>query len=77
MLGRGARWRCPPKTPPAVLQRLNHEVDIALKSPEVVRSLTQINVQPRSGTPAQLAELLGSEIRRWGAVIKSAGIPRQ
>jgi tripartite-type tricarboxylate transporter receptor subunit TctC len=75
-----ASWNAlaaPAKTPPAVLQRLNQEVVAALKSPEVIHSLTQINVQPRPGTPAQLAELLGSEIRRWGAVIKSAGIPRQ
>ena len=75
-----ASWNAlaaPAKTPPAVLQRLNHEVDVALKSPDVIHSLTQISVQPRPGTPAQLADLLGSEIRRWGAVIKSAGIPQQ
>jgi tripartite-type tricarboxylate transporter receptor subunit TctC len=75
-----ASWNAlaaPAKTPPAVLQRLNHEIMIALQSPEVIRSLTQINVQPRPGTSAQLADLLGAEIRRWGAVIKSAGIPRQ
>ncbi|MDR3451534.1 MAG: tripartite tricarboxylate transporter substrate binding protein [Rhodoferax sp.] len=75
-----ASWNAlaaPAKTPPAVLQRLNHEVVVALQAPDVARSLTQINVQPRPGTPAQLADLLGSEIRRWGAVIKSAGIPLQ
>ncbi|MGH8821607.1 MAG: Bug family tripartite tricarboxylate transporter substrate binding protein [Rhodoferax sp.] len=75
-----ASWNAlaaPAKTPPAVLQRLNHEVVVALQSPEVMQSLTRINVQPRPGTPAQLAELLGSEIRRWSTVIKSAGIPRQ
>ena len=60
-----------------LLQRLNQEVVAALQSPDVIHSLTQINVQPRPGTPAQLAELLGSEIRRWGGVIKSAGIPQQ
>ncbi|MBU6502741.1 MAG: tripartite tricarboxylate transporter substrate binding protein, partial [Burkholderiales bacterium] len=67
----------PAKTPSAVLQRLNHEVLAALQSPDVIQSLTRINVQPRPGTPAQLAELLRSEIRRWSAVIRSAGIPRQ
>jgi tripartite-type tricarboxylate transporter receptor subunit TctC len=75
-----ASWNAlaaPAKTPPAVLQRLNQEVVVALQSPDVIHSLTQINVQPRPGTPAQLAELLGSEIRRWGGVIKSAGIPLQ
>ncbi|OOG58146.1 tripartite tricarboxylate transporter substrate binding protein [Polaromonas sp. C04] len=75
-----ASWNAlaaPAKTPPDVLQRLNQEVVAALQSPDVIHSLTQINVQPRPGTPAQLAELLGSEIRRWGGVIKSAGIPQQ
>mgnify|MGYP001551353835 CR=1 FL=1 len=75
-----ASWNAlaaPAKTPPVVLQRLNREVVAALQSPEVIRSLTEINVKPRPGTPAQLADLLGTEIRRWGDVIKSAGIPRQ
>ncbi len=75
-----ASWNAlaaPAKTPSAVLQRLNHEVLAALQSPDVIQSLTRINVQPRPGTPAQLAELLRSEIRRWSAVIRSAGIPRQ
>ncbi|TAL64755.1 MAG: tripartite tricarboxylate transporter substrate binding protein [Burkholderiaceae bacterium] len=75
-----ASWNAlaaPAKTPSAVLQRLDHEILVALQSPDVVQSLTRINVQPRPSTPAQLAELLGSEIRRWSAVIQSAGIPRQ
>lgn len=75
-----ASWNAlaaPAKTPRAVLQRLNHEVVTALQSPDVIQRLTRINVQPRPGTPAQLAELLGAEIRRWGGVIQSAGIPRQ
>jgi hypothetical protein len=34
-------------------------------------------VEPIGGTPQALAELLSSEIRRWGDVIERAGIPKQ
>lgn len=62
------------KAPPAMLLQLNHEILVALQSPDVIQSLTRIDAQPRPGTPAQPAGVLGSEIRRWSAVIQSAGV---
>jgi len=43
----------------------------------VRKQLMDLNVTPRGGTPAQLAELLASETRRWGEVIVRAKVPRQ
>ena len=67
----------PAATPPEVVARLNREIVAAVGAPAVAARLRELNVAPRAGTPAQAAELLRSEIRRWGEVIERAGIPRQ
>ncbi|MDN8617596.1 Bug family tripartite tricarboxylate transporter substrate binding protein [Variovorax ginsengisoli] len=67
----------PGKTPRERVDRLNRAVRAALASAEVQQQLATLNVQPRAGTPEELAALLDSEIRRWSGVIAAAGIPRQ
>ncbi len=67
----------PAKTPPEILARLNKEVNAALNDPETRKKLANLNVDARPGTQQQLSELLNSEIKRWGAVIDKAGIPKQ
>ena len=67
----------PARTPPAVIATLNREVNKLLADPAVRKQLMDLNVTPRGGTPAQLAELLASETRRWGEVIVRAKVPRQ
>lgn len=67
----------PSKTPREVLLRLNREVHKALEAPEVQRRLAELHVDAHPGTPQQLEQLLASEIRRWGEVIRRAGIPLQ
>ncbi|WP_372656730.1 Bug family tripartite tricarboxylate transporter substrate binding protein [Hydrogenophaga sp.] len=67
----------PSKTPRAVVDRLNKDIVAALKDPAVIKKLTDLNIEPRSGTPEQGAELLSADIRRWSGVIERAGIPRQ
>lgn len=65
------------KTPPALVQRLHLEIAKALANPEVVQRLRDLQVRAESSSPAAAAQLLQSEIRRWGAVIEQAGIPKQ
>lgn len=67
----------PGRTPREVLLRLNREVHKALEAPEVQRRLAELHVDAHPGTPQQLEQLLASEIRRWGEVIRRAGIPLQ
>lgn len=67
----------PAKTPAAVVERLNKEVNAALKTPAVQQKLTELNVTPHPSTVAQAQEWLKVEIKRWGDVIKRAGIERQ
>ena len=67
----------PAKTPKEVVARLNKEIAAALNSPDVKKKLHDLNVEAYSSTPEQAAELLASEIKRWGAVIVRAKIPLQ
>ena len=67
----------PAKTPAAVIERLNKEVNVAIASPEVKQRLLDLGVNARAGTPEQLRDLLAAEIAKWRAVIERAKIEKQ
>jgi tripartite-type tricarboxylate transporter receptor subunit TctC len=67
----------PAKTPPAIVERLNSEVQAVLAMPAVKRKLAALDVEARGSTPQELAALLASETKRWSGVIARAGIPKQ
>ncbi|MBK0393932.1 Bug family tripartite tricarboxylate transporter substrate binding protein [Ramlibacter algicola] len=67
----------PARTPAAIVDRLNAEVNKALALPDVQRKLADLNLRPQGSTPAQLREHLAADIRRWSDVIERARIPKQ
>lgn len=67
----------PAATPRDVVQRLGRELVKALESPELRERLAAIGVDPWPGTPAELGELLRSEIARLGLIVRSAGLPKE
>ncbi|WP_353138427.1 tripartite tricarboxylate transporter substrate binding protein [Limnohabitans sp.] len=67
----------PAKTPQAVVDRLNKEVNAALQNPAVRQKLLELNVEPQPTTVPQSLEWLQAEIKRWGDVIQRAGIQKQ
>lgn len=67
----------PAKTPRPVIDRLNKDINAALALPAVQKKLADLNIDAGGSTPEQAAELLASDIQRWGAVIQRAGIERQ
>ncbi|MGB3068150.1 MAG: tripartite tricarboxylate transporter substrate binding protein [Ottowia sp.] len=67
----------PSKTPQAVVERLNHEINAALHDADVRKKLEALNLDPHPGTPADAATMLNSDIQRWGEVITRAKIERQ
>ncbi|MDB5882164.1 MAG: hypothetical protein JWP43_2042 [Ramlibacter sp.] len=67
----------PAKTPPAVIERLNREIQAALAQAEVQKRFLELNLVAKGGTPQQLEERLTSDIRRWSDVIARAKIPKQ
>lgn len=67
----------PAKTPTAVIERLNGEINAAVAAPAVRKRLGELGVEARAGTPEALRALLVSEIAKWKAVIERAGIEKQ
>lgn len=67
----------PGKTPRPVIDRLNKDIVAALAKPDVRKKLADLNIEADPSTPDEAAALLASDIKRWGAVIERANIPKQ
>jgi tripartite-type tricarboxylate transporter receptor subunit TctC len=67
----------PAKTPRAIVERLNKEVNAALASPEVKQRLQGVGVEAQGSTPEQFRAFLVSEIAKWKDVIARAKIEKQ
>jgi tripartite-type tricarboxylate transporter receptor subunit TctC len=64
----------PPKTPAAIAEKMAAGVQQALKLADVQKRLSELSAEPMGLTPAETAEYMKQETRRWAAVIKSAGV---
>ena len=72
-----AAWRgvlAPAPTPPAVVQRLNAEINRVLNLPEVRRSLAEQGLQAVGGTSDAFAAYIKQDIRKYAAIIKRLGL---
>lgn len=67
----------PGKTPRPIIDRLHKDIVAALAKPDVRKKLADLNIDADPSTPDEAAALLASDIKRWGAVIDRAGIPKQ
>ena len=59
----------PAGVPPAVLARLNAEINKALQHPEMKAALARIGVEPRGTTPEEGAAFTRAEFEKWKKVI--------
>jgi tripartite-type tricarboxylate transporter receptor subunit TctC len=64
----------PPKSPPAVAEKVAAGVREALKSPEVLKRLQDLSAEPMGIGPAETAAFMKQETERWGRVIRSARV---
>lgn len=62
------------KTPPAIVQRLNKEIQAVLKEPNVVATFKEMGARVLGGTSEQARDLMSSEIARWAEVGQAANI---
>ena len=53
---------------------INAEMNKALAIPEIKRRFIDLGFEPGGGTPQDLLAFENAERRRWGPLIKSAGI---
>jgi tripartite-type tricarboxylate transporter receptor subunit TctC len=65
----------PPKTPPAIIAKLNAAINEVLKSPEAQAHFAAINLRAAGGSAAEAKAFITKETEVWGGVIKAAGVP--
>ncbi|MEJ8846638.1 tripartite tricarboxylate transporter substrate binding protein [Variovorax rhizosphaerae] len=64
----------PAGTPKAIVNKLNAEINAALKMPDVRSKLEAAGIEIQGGTPQEYAALIKSDLAKWQKVVKSAGI---
>jgi tripartite-type tricarboxylate transporter receptor subunit TctC len=64
----------PPKTPQAIVDKINADVNEALRQGDIVARLAQLSAEPIGGTPQATAAYMREEIERWHKVIKAANV---
>ncbi|MBO9641968.1 MAG: tripartite tricarboxylate transporter substrate binding protein [Pseudacidovorax sp.] len=64
----------PAATPPAIVDRLNREVNAALAQPAVQQRLQALGVEPGGGTSAAFGQLIATETVRYGDAIRRLGL---
>jgi tripartite-type tricarboxylate transporter receptor subunit TctC len=64
----------PPKTPPAIVAKLNKTINDVLHSPEAQAHFAAINLRAAAGNAAEASAFIQRETKVWGEVIKAAGV---
>jgi len=64
----------PAGTPPAVVAKLNAEINRILELPEVKASLASDGAEPAGGTPAQMTESARAASAKWSKLIRELNL---
>ena len=65
----------PPKTPAAIVAKLNAAVNAVLASKDVQDKFAKLTLHAAAGTPSEAAAFIKNETHLWGDVIKEAHVP--
>lgn len=72
-----ASWNAlmaPRGTPREVIDLIDGHVNAVLGEPEIRKRLTELGIQPMTGTPEQLAAFVRTEAQKWGDLVRQAKI---
>lgn len=64
----------PRRTPQYIIDRLVTEINKAMRSPEMIKSLVADGAEAATGSPAELAAHIRAENERWSKVVKVVGL---
>ena len=67
-------FMAPAGTPRDIVAKFNAEVQKSLSSPELKEKLLAQGGFVQGGTPEQMAELIRSDLAKWGKVVRAAGV---
>jgi tripartite-type tricarboxylate transporter receptor subunit TctC len=60
--------------PNDAIDRLNGAVNAAIKTPRVQTALAKLGYETQGGTPAELGDLIRSQVAHWEGVVRESGI---
>lgn len=63
----------PAKTPDAVVQRINKEVNKILASDDLKQSMNAQGAEPLGGTSAAFADTIERDHKKWGPIVEASG----
>ena len=64
----------PPGTPAPIIAKLNQTMNDVIKNDEMKKRFAQLNLIAVGGSPQDMRKLVADDTRRWGEVIRKAGI---
>jgi tripartite-type tricarboxylate transporter receptor subunit TctC len=67
----------PPKTPAAIVNKINADINEALRQPELAPRFATLSAETVGGTPKETADYMQAEVERWNKVIKAANVKLQ
>lgn len=67
----------PPRTPVAIVNKLNADINEALRQPELAPRFAALSAETVGGTPKETADYMHAEVDRWNRVIKAANVKLQ
>jgi tripartite-type tricarboxylate transporter receptor subunit TctC len=67
----------PARTPRAVIDKLNAQINEGLKTPELKAALARVSNEPVGGTPQDFANMIKGDIDKWAPVVQALGLPPQ
>src|SRR6478672_7167207 len=69
-----AGFLAPAGTPPAILEKLNAEINEAMKSPELAAGLNKLGFEPQFWSVQQYGTFLAAEMKKWPPIVKASGV---
>jgi tripartite-type tricarboxylate transporter receptor subunit TctC len=63
----------PTGTPRPIVERMNREINTALKDASLVKRYTDLGADTLGGTPEDFGRYLDSEMKKWGEVVRFSG----
>jgi tripartite-type tricarboxylate transporter receptor subunit TctC len=64
----------PAGTPPAIVARLNTEINAILKRPDIVQKMQGLGFELIGGPPEQFGALIRADVARLTPVVKAVGL---